>query len=108
MMEEKQELIRTLNTDFPINLAEQAGMDELHAALSMYVNYLITHNFNQLINLLYRLDVSEQKLQLWLFENTTEDAGKIIADLIIERQLQKIKSRNSYKQDDSINEDEKW
>src|SRR5436190_10084265 len=99
-MEEKQELIQVLNVDFPINLPAEAGMDQLHAALSQYINQLIVHNFTQLINLLYRLDVSEKKLEQWLLENTAEDAGKIIADLIIERQLQKIKSRKEFKQQD--------
>ncbi|MES1215614.1 MAG: hypothetical protein ABUT20_08855 [Bacteroidota bacterium] len=108
-MEEKQELIQALNNDFPINLRNGAGMEELQARLSNYINDLIVHHFNQLINLLYRLDVSEKKLQQWLLENTTEDAGKIIADLIIERQLQKIKSRNQHKQqDENISDDEKW
>ncbi|MCW3120145.1 MAG: hypothetical protein JWM28_4227 [Chitinophagaceae bacterium] len=108
-MEEKQELIQTLNVDFSINLPDGTGMDQLHATLSQYINHLIVHNFTQLVNLLYRLDVNEKKLQQWLLENTAEDAGKIIADLIIERQLQKIRSRKQYKQqDDSIGEDEKW
>jgi hypothetical protein len=109
MMEEKQELITAIQNDFSIMLPEQASMDHLRTALSEYINHLIVHHFTQLVNLLYRLDVSEKKLQQWLLENTTEDAGKIIADLIIERQVQKIKSRNQFKQqDDSISEDEKW
>ena len=108
-MQENRELIQTIITDFSINLPAEAGIDELREALSQYVNHLIVHNFTKLINLLYRLDVSEKKLQQWLLENTTEDAGKIIADLIIERQMQKIKSRNAFKQkDDSIADDEKW
>ena len=37
-----------------------------------------------------------------------EDAGKIIAALIIERQLQKIKSKQQFKQADDIPEEDKW
>jgi len=108
-MEEKKELIRILKLDFPLDLTGEAGIDELRAALAQYINYLIIHRFSQLVNLLYRLDVSEKKLQQWLLENTTDDAGKIIADLIIERQLQKIKSREQFKPgEDGISEEEKW
>src|SRR5258706_5157720 len=108
-MQENQELINAVKHDFSIILPEHAGMDQLHAALSAYINHLIVNNFTQLINILYRLDVSEKKLQQWLLENTAEDAGKIIADLIIERQLQKIESRNQFRQrDDNIDDDEKW
>ena len=108
-MLEKEELIQILNKDFPINLPVKAGGEELHTALSKYINHLIVHEFNQLLNLLYRLDVSEKKLQQWLLNDTTEDAGKIIATLIIERQLQKIKTRNqSGQNEDTIPEEEKW
>jgi hypothetical protein len=108
MMQEKKELIQSLNADFAISLPDEAGMEELHAALSQYINHLIVNHFMQLINLLYRLDVSEKKLQQLLLENTAEDAGKIIAGLVIERQLQKIKSRSQFKQDDGIGDDEKF
>ena len=46
-----------------------------------------------LVQILYRIDVSEKKIKTLLKENQGSDAGKIIASLIIERQMQKIKSR---------------
>jgi hypothetical protein len=59
--------------------------------LSDYINQLILANFERLVQLLYRIDVSEAKLKYLLKENPNEDAGRIIALLIIERQIQKIK-----------------
>ncbi len=59
--------------------------------LADYINQLIIVNFERLVRLLYRIDVSESKLKYLLKENPGEDAGRIIALLIIERQLQKIK-----------------
>jgi len=109
MMDEKQELIQRLNADFMTGFQDDADMDELHARLSACINDLIVHNFSKLINLLYRLDVSEKKLQQWLLENTTADAGRIIATLVIERQLQKIKSRSGFQRNDGdIDENELW
>jgi hypothetical protein len=45
-----------------------------------------------------------------LQENVGEDAAVIIADLIIERQMEKIKSRKEYtrQDDDIVSDEEKW
>jgi hypothetical protein len=83
---------------------EQLGPDALIKA----INDLILHNFDQLIYLLYRLDIPEAKLKALLAEHPQEDAAKMIAALIIERQLQKQQSREKYKQQDDIHEDERW
>jgi len=77
--------------------------------LAAYINELIDHNFEKLVNILYRLDVSENKLKNLLASNTQTDAGLLIAQLIIERQAEKIKTRNQYKQSDTnIPDEEKW
>jgi hypothetical protein len=71
------------------------------------INDLIVHNFEKLVQLLYRIDVNEAKLKAMLADNTNEDAAKIIAALIIERQLQKIKSRAEFKKNNDPSE-ERW
>jgi len=76
--------------------------------LAAYVNDLILHDFNGLMNLLYRLDVSEDKIRKLLDEMQQEDAGKIIAAIIIERQLQKIKTKQQFKQEGDIPEEDRW
>jgi hypothetical protein len=73
------------------------------------INDMINTNFERLISLLYRIDVNEEKLKSLLRQNESEDAGKIIATLIINRQLDKIRSRKENKTTpDDIPEDEKW
>ena len=70
---------------------------------------MILSDFDKLVMLLYRLDINETKLRKILNENPSNDAGNIIADLIIERQLQKIKSRQQFSQrDNNISGEEKW
>jgi hypothetical protein len=84
-------------------------LEEMHRKLAVYINELIEKDFQKLISILYRLDVSEEKLKALLINNTGEDAGNIIAHLIIERQLQKIKSRQHFsKRDDNINDEDAW
>jgi len=73
------------------------------------INELIQFNFQQLVLVLYRVDVSEEKLRYLLKENDEEDAASIIADLLIERQVQKIISRKQFsKGENDIEENEKW
>ena len=50
-----------------------------------YINDCIQHDFNKLVQLLYRIDVSEEKLKYILQLNPNEDAAKLIAAVILER-----------------------
>lgn len=106
---ENAELIVLLNKELTIDIAEKISYAELHAQLSAYINQLIKNDFDKLIVYLYRIDVNEQKLKSLLQQNPNEDAGKIIATLIIERQQQKIKSRQQFSQREGyFDEEEKW
>jgi hypothetical protein len=91
-------------------ILSQVNHDEdkdLRKKLSATVNELILHDFPSLVQLLYRVDVDEVALKRMLSEHENKDAGDIIADLLIERQLQKNKlSGNS--DPDNIPDTEKW
>ena len=77
--------------------------------LANKINELINNDFQKLVSILYRMDVSEMKLKQLLKENAGTDAGLIIADLMIERQEEKIKFRQQFnKRDENISDDEKW
>ena len=84
------------------------GWSELRTALAVWVNELIQHDLSELIRVLYRVDISENKLKFLLREKVGEDAAYIIADLIIERQLQKIKTRQQFQQPPPENEEDRW
>jgi len=76
--------------------------------LAAYIRNLINNDFQKLISILYRLDVSERKLKN-LLAQTNSDAGFIIADAIIERQSEKIISRKNFNSSNkNISEEEKW
>ena len=78
-------------------------------ALKDQINALLVNDFDRLIAILYRMDVSDIKLKHLLKQNPGEDAGRIIAELMIERQVQRIQSRKTFQQkDEEIDENEKW
>jgi len=105
----EKELIDNIKKDMAIILPDKISLKELEEALTIYANQLIQKDFQKLVTLLYRIDVSEAKLKYLLQLQTDENAGNIIAKLIIERQLQKINSRQQFsKHNDDISEEEKW
>ena len=101
-------IIAGINHSMELELKESISMDELKDLLSAYIHQLINKNFNKLVSILYRVDVSEIKLKKLLQENPAADAGKIIAELIIDRQRQKIKSRTENRRNPDISEEDKW
>ena len=105
---EQQELIQSISNDLAIELPLKITHDELVEKLSAHINQLINHNFQQLIYILYRVDINEARLKHLLKENSGENAGHIIAQLIIARQLQKIKTRKEFKSKEDISGDDKW
>jgi hypothetical protein len=95
---------------FEINVPAYTTQEQLVPILAEKINDLIVNDFSSLVRILYRIDVSEQKLKTLLKENTDADAGKIIAVLIIERQLQKLTSRKQAGKEGKniIDENESW
>jgi hypothetical protein len=76
--------------------------------LEAQVNWMITHRFDALVQVLYRLDVDERKLRNLLQEGGGTDAAHIIAALMIERQLQKLRTRRQFRQEGDIPDEDKW
>lgn len=81
---------------------------ELKEKLANHINNLINNDFEKLVYYLYRIDVNENKMRNLLEQKEGENAAGLIADLIIERQLQKIESRKISSKDDSIPDDDRW
>ena len=108
-MKEIDELNDLISQEMQIVFPEKVNnLEQLKDLLALRFNELINTDFNRLIQLLYSRDVDEIKLKRLLDLNKTKDAGEMMAELVIERQLQKIRSRQDYKRDENISDDEKW
>ena len=82
---------------------------KLFQELADYVNGLIQADFEHLVRILYRMDVSEWKLKQMLKEHPDEDAGKLIASMMIGRQVEKIRTRQQFKdEEDDAGGEERW
>ncbi|MGB0839592.1 MAG: hypothetical protein ACPGXL_05605 [Chitinophagales bacterium] len=72
--------------------------EQLRMWLAQLVERKLHNTPEDLLNDLYRLDVSEQKIYAAITNQTDAPASYAIADLIIERELRKVKSRAWYQE----------
>ena len=87
-----------------INLQSLEKLDT--PSLEQAINELIKNDFSRLVQILYRIDVSEAKLKNLLKEHPNEDAGKLIAQIVIERLAATKKARESFSTKSSSIEDD--
>lgn len=71
------------------------SLEELKTALRKVISYLLDKEFERLLQIMYRIDVPEEK-----FNHAFQEKGNIaekITDLVIERELQKVQTRIKYR-----------
>jgi hypothetical protein len=95
--------IKNYSLEIPVSAGYETMVEELESLISD----LIQNDFTKLVNLLYRVDVDEKKLKQ-ILQKTEEDAAVVITGLIIERELEKYRSRNFYRDKNQPNDEEKW
>jgi hypothetical protein len=101
--------IAVLDEIFSINSEESLKDKILFENLAAEVNHLIQTDFEKLVNMLYRIDVSEIKLKEMLKSHPDQDAGHIIAGLLVERQIQKNRLKKEFSRSTPPSDDaEKW
>jgi hypothetical protein len=103
------DIIPLLNKELSLELSDKLSVNELEQQLTSHINHLINTDFEKLVYYLYRIDVNETKMKQLLQQQGGENAAQLIARLIIDRQLQKIKSRAEHTPP-ATNEDdaERW
>lgn len=76
-------------------------------ALAAYLNHLLLNDFSALVQTLYRVDVSEEKVKGVLRENPAADAGDLLAELLVQRQKEKAPATGAFRKD-RPSEEEAW
>jgi hypothetical protein len=83
--------------NFEFQLTENITLDEIKALLAERIRYLLDTNMEKLLSILYRIDVSQKITDEVFGIESKEDIPLRLADAVIERQLEKMKSRERYK-----------
>ena len=79
-------------------VSERSSAEQLEVLVT-FIDDLIRNDFNGLLSILYRVDISEEKLKRTLAENkdTQVQSAELIAELLVEREQEKIISRAKYR-----------
>jgi hypothetical protein len=102
-MDENEQLASLINKDLgnqeesmmiPLN-----GLDQnmIREKLAILIGYMMQDNFEKLCQAMYRLDVSEPKFDRIMNEKPIGEIPYAIADLVIEREMQKVRTRIMHK-----------
>lgn len=85
-----------------ISIQEIPSFEALKSYLTEKIALMMDKNFDMLLNSLYRIDVNEEKVANLFSAANREFIPEKLAELIIERQIQKIYYRNLYRKQASL------
>ena len=93
-------LLEKLDKDFSLEKDSLPALDNLQIIrehLVKKVMELMTRDYNRFVNNLYRIDIDENKVLEVLNLRDKTMVHEKLTDLIIERQLQRVKTQHLYK-----------
>lgn len=82
--------------------APPAAYDDLQDRLTARVEFMLRHDYERLLSLLYLLDVREGDLRTALETSGEAAKAEALAQLILDRETEKIESRKTYLRERSI------
>ncbi|MBI1224413.1 MAG: hypothetical protein GC192_04170 [Bacteroidetes bacterium] len=90
--------------------SESASEEAIFEMLCDRISYLIEHNMEYLMSLLYRNDVLEHKIHDALSPGNPEPANVALANLVMERQRQRMETKKKYgsQRSEEVDEDLRW
>lgn len=99
------EVVRNIATQFGIEVENKElttlepnfTLDEIISVLSQRILELLEKDHGKLFSILYRIDVKEELVKEALSANFTDDAARRLAELIVQRQIQKYNYRTTGK-----------
>ena len=94
-----QEVALSLNKELDIQDGQYLTEDEILIILINRVNELLENDKDLLMSYLYRLDISQKKIASVLRVTNVIPPEQSLARLILDRQIERIKTKRKYKQD---------
>lgn len=99
MNQDTEQVRELIVKDFELeNLKEGLSEEELFDILANQIAYMIEHQLEMLMSLMYRLDIAEAKVNHALSPFSTDPANVAIAKLVLDRQKQRVFTKAYYKQ----------
>jgi hypothetical protein len=105
MENEINEVYGIISRNFEVERSGEITFETLRDLLGMRIRELLDKNLEKLVSIMYRIDLNQEKVDR-IFENISKDEIAFqLAVLIIERQMEKVRTRSLYKNtEDQIEE----
>ena len=93
-----------LNKDFgqeeetALKLRNDLTQNDLKSYLQNVIAWHIETDFHALVNIFYRLDIHEDKFNVLMQEKVGDELTSGLANLVLEREMQKAKTRLAYRE----------
>ena len=78
------------------NSTKEVNEQKLLQLLTKRINHLLDHDFQTLLNIMYRIDVDEAKFKHILVHQPAGEIAASLAQLILHRMMQKAEMRLKY------------
>ena len=107
-MEVQPEVIQAISKSCDVELSVKLSREEILNWLKSKISEWLSGGSHQFYHTMYRLDISESKVNFALGDK--QNGIDLLANLILERQVEKAISRKKFKevQNDDIDQDMKW
>jgi hypothetical protein len=99
MIEQTNEIARKIANDLGLQYNDDAPVELLLEMIATKVLEYLEHDTELLFSYLYRLDIKEQKVDQALSLRGDKPPHLAIAELILERQIERAKTKRDIKQD---------
>ena len=75
---------------------DKTPYEELFEQIFPHIDRMIVEEYEKLQNIMYKIDLEEEKVNRYLRENPMADTSELITDLILKRELQKVVIRKMF------------
>lgn len=97
MENEINDVYSIISRNFEVETSGELTIESLVKLLSVRIRELLDRNLEKLVSIMYRIDLNQSKVDK-IFENISkDDIAYQLAVLIIERQIEKVRTRRLYK-----------
>ena len=93
------ETLALMPREFDLHEVPCIDLGAVRQALAARITVLLDRNPALLMSILYRIDVAEARVQHAIAHSPPDALASDLADLVLERQLQKVKLRRRYSSD---------
>ncbi len=93
---EPREVYSIISSNFDLAAGNVLSFEEIHRVLTERIHELLEKNVEKLIFILYRIDVGQKRTDEIFNNPSKEEIASLLATAVIERQLEKVKTRRKY------------